>query len=504
MDANQLNANSRPTTSECHELAGNRINCEEKQVPLAVHRWFITGEGWAYHDAIDAKDLERVRAFATSMLANRAHVSEECGKREVEGDDKLWLVYRHYVDRNCPDPKARLRFPTVLIVALARGLNESEIEQLQKQLSSFRESDLPERPGLCPKLQLVVKRIEPARKEELQRVAETKPANPQLPRPSRPDLWPKFIAWCAPVLTLLVMVALICIEPFSLNFTYISENDPPSRTEQPPGKGHEHNADSAQRPKSSAPTTPSALSAQRSGKSNGNREPNTSLRPQPLQSRPPEWEIGAAERMLAHLKRWNKHKPLKDQLRIASPVSHIAELWDADLEGVSSDRAWSSIPLLTRNKTTTAQHEDLVIGRFFLVLSQEPVQHLLSDDVKKHTWQGKFIHCFPEKPAYAGASNRSWRPQSEQELRRWLKRLEDHFEKHQPGPKSPELPKTQDDSITVMVDRVALRIDYHAWKEAVAKLGGKKLSGAFQDCSDEVLARGVNDFQLPQSKPAQQ
>lgn len=476
-------------TSKCPGSTQTETPAEEKRVPLVLHRWFASGEGWAYHSTIDAKDLDRVRTFATSILANR----RDCEVKS-EKEDKDTLVYRHYADRNCPDPKAQGRFPTVLIVALARGLSESEIAKLEEELRRLSDSDLPTQPGPCPSLQLTVK-PEPSCDEKPQGVAGATPAGSQQ---SRPDLWPKFIAWGGSVLILLAAVILICIEPFSRNFTNISENDGPGPTGTPSGNGREHSAASAPDPKSSAPTTTSASSAQHPGKPNGNRGPNTPPKDERSQPRPPQWKwkIDAAERMFTHLERWKKHKPLSQQLRIPSPSPDIAELWNADLEKVSPGRTPFSIQSPIWTKTTTGHQEDLVIGRFFLVLSQKPVQHLLSEDVRTQTWQGKFILLFPEKPAYTSAGNHSWHPQSEEELRKWLECLENHMAKRQPGPEKPELPKVSAHRITVMVDRVALRIDYQAWKEAVIPKLGLGGQYKYRDCSDAVLESWVDYFRL--------
>ncbi|MCS7168749.1 MAG: hypothetical protein NZ914_14100 [Gemmatales bacterium] len=43
----------------------------EHRIPLAIHRWFAQGEGWAYHSRIDLRLAQRV---AAKLLTQRAHL----------------------------------------------------------------------------------------------------------------------------------------------------------------------------------------------------------------------------------------------------------------------------------------------------------------------------------------------------------------------------------------------------------------------------------------------
>jgi hypothetical protein len=138
------------------------------------------------------------------------------------------------------------------------------------------------------------------------------------------------------------------------------------------------------------------------------------------------------------------------------------------------------------------------------VLSQEPVRDLLNEDVKNNTWQGKFMLQFREEHPYAKGACPRWYPKSEKELQRWLQELEQWFANHSPGaPKDhiagePNIRSHEaSDAISDLVDRVAGRIDYFAWKQAVESLGGK-----LKDCTDTRLKKWVENFRASTNGPS--
>ncbi len=87
---------------------------------VAVHRWFVTGEGWAFHPWFEPRMLE-VMASLKPELENRRAVMA-AGTRGAILRPALGgvLVGEQVEDVNCPDPVARGRYPTVLRVVFLR------------------------------------------------------------------------------------------------------------------------------------------------------------------------------------------------------------------------------------------------------------------------------------------------------------------------------------------------------------------------------------------------
>jgi hypothetical protein len=262
-----------------------------------------------------------------------------------------------------------------------------------------------------------------------------------------------------------------------------------------------------------APTLPSnaALSANNTNtKAVDDQSPGSAARVQSQPEDAARWKKEAAEAMLRHLKRWHKSGPLIKELgRVSSLRQEARRLLEVNLETVPTggtipmelenqimSRMFRQRPSATPTPNTAAQRENQIMSRFFLVLSQEPVRDLLNDDVNNNTWQGKFMLQFREEHPYAKGDCPKWYPESEQELRQWLQELEQWFADHPPGaPKdriadAPNIRSHEaSDAISDLVDRVAERIDYFAWKQAVQSHGGK-----FEDCTDMRLKKWVENF----------
>ncbi|MCS6850414.1 MAG: hypothetical protein NZ700_04510 [Gemmataceae bacterium] len=103
---------------------------------VAIHRWFADGEGWAYHpwfrERLDAllaavkPELDRRSDLRMDDRADRVFVQEAMGG---------FLLGQMEHDRNCSDPKARGRAPTILrVVFLSNKPNEDEIQAIVPHL----------------------------------------------------------------------------------------------------------------------------------------------------------------------------------------------------------------------------------------------------------------------------------------------------------------------------------------------------------------------------------
>jgi hypothetical protein len=493
-------SNETPTVSTNGSAPPPQEISAEIEVPYAVHRWFASGEGWAYHPDID---LKQVRSWATRILANRSdvwqptpdgeQVHEALEKEQLSCDTghNLCLVYRHYADKECPDPRAKQRFPTVLIVALAHDLNDAEIKEVQKQLSALRDEDLPQQPGRQDTLKLTVKRIAAP-------TANDQPVTPDnIPASLQPDAHPdvhrpahrsfKLVILCAAVSVLLAVGVIIYLGPFPPEGNDWSQVKPTSSP--PPEQGG--NGGSSSNATSHFGVTPSP--ANTNTKSTDNQSPGSAARVKSQPEGAARWRKEAAEAMLRHLKRWHKSGPLIKELdHVSSLRPEARRLLEANLETVPTG---GTIPMELENQ---------IMSRFFLVLSQEPVRDLLNDDVNNNTWQGKFMLQFREEHPYAKGACPRWYPESEQELRQWLQELEQWFASHSPGaPKDhiagePNIRSHEaSDAISDLVDRVAGRIDYFAWKQAVESLGGK-----LKDCTDTRLKKWVENFRASTNGPS--
>ena len=93
---------------------------ESQQViecPVAVHRWFRRGEGWAYHPVMEPR-LDKLMLILKSRLDSRATLAVESAERFSLPWSQGALVGCQVRDSNCPDPQAQNRHPTILRVAL--------------------------------------------------------------------------------------------------------------------------------------------------------------------------------------------------------------------------------------------------------------------------------------------------------------------------------------------------------------------------------------------------
>ncbi len=486
-----------PTVSADSSAPAQQEVIAKIEVPYAVHRWFASGEGWAWHPDMD---LKQVQSWAVRILAKRSEVWQptsdadqvlEVQRQEqlsCDTEHKLCFVYRHYADKECPDPKAKQRFPTVLIVALVRDLNDAEISEVQKQLDALRHEELPQQAGCQDSFKLVVSRIAtPSANDEPVTTANT-------PASIQPDVHPdvqgparrlfKPVMLCVSVAVLLavgIIIYLGLVSPEGNDWSQVKSTRS-SVTEQNWDGGSSLNVISH------FAATPSLDNL--NTKSVADQSPGSAAPVQPQPENATRWRQQAAEAMLRHLKRWHKSEPLVEELglnRKSNPkLEVVRRLLEVNLENKGSPTCG----------TVVTERENQIMSRFFLVLSQEPVRHLLNDDVVKYTWQGKFILLFHEVHPYAKGDCPRWYPKSEQELRQWLLDQEQWFIKHIPGAPEDHVAGALNirshgapDAISDLVDRVAGRIDYFDWKQALQRYGGK-----FEDCTDPRLKKWVENF----------
>lgn len=117
--------------------------------PVAVHRWFATGEGWVYSSGsagvFEAEEIKRV-------LSRRDPARD--GESGLLRDSKGYLLYYLEPDRNPADPKAAGRSPSILrIVVLPR---EPRAQFVPSLIAQLRKMTLPDHPGELPDLVLDV------------------------------------------------------------------------------------------------------------------------------------------------------------------------------------------------------------------------------------------------------------------------------------------------------------------------------------------------------------
>lgn len=117
-------------------------------LPILVHRWFLNGEGWAYHPSLESSLLDLVKD-AESLL-----------KHPKDGFFQVkvgigWLVGDTFSDVDCPNRQAAGRNPFVFRAVLIRAstLTENLANALYRRLCNVR---LPvsegENDALCIKL----------------------------------------------------------------------------------------------------------------------------------------------------------------------------------------------------------------------------------------------------------------------------------------------------------------------------------------------------------------
>lgn len=400
---------------------------ETFQIPIAVHRWFRQGEGWAYHPELNMSLIHRL---AASLLRDRTRLWPE-GERinqearqgafespesnsfptdsiniNGEPDDKSKIAndvsapsperaalsefgvvsekqerfaYLHYADLECPDPKAQGRFPTVLIIARIMDL---PVDQLRfDQLRTWVNQHMPDCPGPHSSLLWIYKsHISQAACVTLPE-SSLPPSQHTKVAPSRgtPGNWPPILsAFGTMLLAIVISIALW----YSRSQLTTSETD--SLVD---AKYHPTNKDQGGETKLPQPLAEPT-------------KPSNLAKPGSLGSKPivPEKSrlYAVAKEMYECLKQWNKHGQLSEILGIASAEIEV------------------NAPLPNRTPAND-QDANCVIRRFFYVLSRKPVQHLLTDDVRKKTWEGKFLLLLPEDPPEP-ALNGSYSYMSEDKL----------------------------------------------------------------------------------------
>jgi len=104
---------------------------------IAVHRWFASGENWAVHPWLAQRQRELLDALAGPLVGAP-------GEFAVGGLGGV-LIGEKITDPDCPDPKARDRYPTILrAVFVSRPPTETQQSEL---LAKLRAVPLPAEPG---------------------------------------------------------------------------------------------------------------------------------------------------------------------------------------------------------------------------------------------------------------------------------------------------------------------------------------------------------------------
>ncbi|MFW6118701.1 MAG: hypothetical protein ACOC7S_00035 [Planctomycetota bacterium] len=128
------------------------------ECPVAVHRWFSNGEGWAYHPSF-AEHLGLLRELVQEELQSRSSLRQ--GERRLRYEPFMGktLMIVHEVDKECTDSKARRRRPTVLrAMLLDYQPDEAEARSLAERLLRLQ----PESPGPDGSLALSVPKVDRA------------------------------------------------------------------------------------------------------------------------------------------------------------------------------------------------------------------------------------------------------------------------------------------------------------------------------------------------------
>ena len=117
--------------------------------PIAVHRWFADGEGWAWSAGQELRDL-------STRFAQVLHSRPECEQSGLLDGGPPWWFYHHAPDAEPADSKARGRNPSILrAVALPSRPRTEYRAELVKRLVNI---PLPDKPGESSQLYLEVPR----------------------------------------------------------------------------------------------------------------------------------------------------------------------------------------------------------------------------------------------------------------------------------------------------------------------------------------------------------
>ena len=106
-------------------------------VPVAVHRWFADGAGWAYHPEIDDRVLEEIIRTVTPIL-----YSSENESRGIHQSAVGLLVVEKFPQKNCDDASAVARSPHVLRVAVLNPAVWNGCRSPEQAETEWLESDL--------------------------------------------------------------------------------------------------------------------------------------------------------------------------------------------------------------------------------------------------------------------------------------------------------------------------------------------------------------------------
>ncbi len=127
--------------------------------PVAIHRWFADGEGWAYHPWYESQKHELL-ATLKDTLDCRGNPESSDSRRTFSYKAMGGILFGEQIrDLTCPDVEAAGRFPTILRAVFLR----SEPLQKDKDLIAKRLARLQaERPGPDSKLKIELDEPGPA------------------------------------------------------------------------------------------------------------------------------------------------------------------------------------------------------------------------------------------------------------------------------------------------------------------------------------------------------
>jgi len=122
-------------------LARESTMAKSEKVPVAVHRWFADGEGWAHDPSLAASSiLELMQVFDREL---KGFGEEQFAAAALDG----WVIGERRCDPDTEDPLAKHRSPTVFRVAF---LNDKPSDQHEALLRKRLAHVLPTVRGIQP------------------------------------------------------------------------------------------------------------------------------------------------------------------------------------------------------------------------------------------------------------------------------------------------------------------------------------------------------------------
>ncbi|MDW7995732.1 MAG: hypothetical protein RMI91_13870 [Gemmatales bacterium] len=428
--------------------------------------------------------------ITANQLSCQDHTSKfppyEQGTLEIEGHR---FAYLHRADIHCPDPRAQGRFPSVLVLALIDDLEEERVQDFLQYLQERLIHILPDHPGPNPHLEVLYQyelHTSPAQTlgyPDLKLSSEPYASATLLPPRAGPSAKHRAIASAKKRLISVVLAASILVAIFIVIAWQLSISRLPRADRQADVSMHHDEIPQEKlsnveqthtRPSHANETTQThsgaSLASSLSSSSAPTRTPGIAISV--------SWKQQVAEKMLIVLQRWKKDGPLTKFREHSGTASSWSESYEKRL---------------TYEHCRSAPHE--VIERFFYVLSQQPVQHLLREETI--TWEGKFVSLLPKEPWYLKKSPDLKRI-SEKELEDLLEELSKQIISWAP---SPPLPSKHNGILSryynsgvgsksiELVDKIGVTFSFERWKMTLHQLGPN-----FPNSNDPLLTEWVHSF----------